>query len=203
MPRSISAVILAGGEGKRLQNPVKAKITLGGRPLIEGILEKIDGIFKEIIIVANNPDEFSGYETCSVVTDIYKGAGPLGGIHAAMTFSDSGSFFVLAGDMPFLDRNLILRMTDCYFEKAPMMLVPRTGSMSEPLHAIYSRQVLPLIEELISANKNSSVRDLFSPDITEWFDPGTSPAIQRAFTNINTPEDLNAISDPDDLKEFS
>ncbi len=203
MPRSISAIILAGGEGKRLRNPVKAKISVGGRPVIDGILEKIDGIFSEIIISSNNPDEFSGYETCSVVTDIYKGAGPLGGIHAAMTFSDSEAFFVLAGDMPFLDRDLILRMTDYFVEKAPVILVPRTGSMSEPLHAIYSRKIRPVIEELISANRNSSVRDLFSPDITEWFDPGTSPAIQRAFTNINTPEDLNAIADPDDLKEFS
>ena len=203
MPRSISAIILAGGEGKRLRNPVKAKISVGGRPVIDGILEKIDGIFSEIIISSNNPDEFSGYETCSVVTDIYKGAGPLGGIHAAMTFSDSEAFFVLAGDMPFLDRDLILRMTDYFVEKAPVILVPRTGSMSEPLHAIYSRKIRPVIEELISAKRNSSVRDLFSPDITEWFDPGTSPAIQRAFTNINTPEDLNAIADPDDLKEFS
>ena len=203
MPRSISAIILAGGEGKRLRNPVKAKISVGGRPVIDGILEKIDGIFSEIIISSNNPDEFSGYETCSVVTDIYKGAGPLGGIHAAMTFSDSEAFFVLAGDMPFLDRDLILRMTDYFVEKAPVILVPRTGSMSEPLHAIYSRKIRPVIEELISANRNSSVRDLFSPDITEWFDPGTSPAIQRAFTNINTPEDLNAIANPDDLKEFS
>jgi molybdopterin-guanine dinucleotide biosynthesis protein A len=203
MPLSISAIILAGGEGKRLRNPVKAKISVGGRPVIDGILEKIDGIFSEIIISSNNPAEFSGYETCSVVTDIYKGAGPLGGIHAAMTFSDSEAFFVLAGDMPFLDRDLILRMTDYFVEKAPVILVPRTGSMSEPLHAIYSRKIRPVIEELISANRNSSVRDLFSPDITEWFDPGTSPAIQRAFTNINTPEDLNAIADPDDLKEFS
>ncbi len=203
MPGSISAIILAGGEGKRLRNPVKAKISVGGRPVIDGILEKIDGIFSEIIIASNNPDEFSGYETCSIVTDIYKGAGPLAGIHAAMTFSYSGAFFVLAGDMPFLDRDLILRMTEHFIEKAPMMLVPRTGSMSEPLHAIYSRQILPVIEELISGNRNSSVRDLFSPDLTEWFDPGDSPAILRAFTNINTPEDLNAIANPDDLKEFS
>jgi molybdopterin-guanine dinucleotide biosynthesis protein A len=100
--RSISAIILAGGEGKRLRNPVKAKISVGGKPVIDGILDTIDGIFSEIIIASNNPDEFSGYETCSVVTDIYKGAGPLGGIHAAMTFSDSEAFFVLAGDMLFL-----------------------------------------------------------------------------------------------------
>lgn len=202
MPVNISAVILAGGEGKRLGIPVKAKVLLGGRPVIDGILEKIEGIFSEIIIVTNNPAEFSDYP-CTVVTDIFKGAGPLGGIHAAMTYSDSKSFFVFAGDMPFLNRDLIIRMAGCFKDKATGILVPRTGTMIEPLHAIYSRELLPTIEKLVTGSTNASVRDLFISEITEWFDTGDSSEILRAFTNINTPGDLNAISDQNDLREFS
>ncbi len=202
MPANIAATILAGGEGKRLGIQVKAKVLIGGRPVIDSILEKIEGIFGEIIIVTNKPAEFSGYQ-CTVVTDIFKGSGPLGGIHAAMTCSASGSFFVFAGDMPFLNRDLIIRMVSCFSEKAPAILVPRTGKMLEPLHSIYSRELLPAIEKLITGSKNASVRDLFLPEITEWFDTGDSPETLRAFTNINTPGDLNAISGPDGLKKFS
>ena len=38
------------------------------------------------------------------------GAGPLGGIHAAMKASSNDSIFVFAGDMPFLDKDIIIKL---------------------------------------------------------------------------------------------
>ncbi len=194
MTQSISGVILAGGEGRRFNKKIKAKIEVGSKPIISRMLEVLNDIFEEIIIVTNQPEEFTGYGRCRIVGDIFEDSGPLGGIHSAMVNSMKEALFVFAGDMPFPDRGLIADQIEYFKAGKCRVLVPRVGKEIEPLHAIYSRSVIHDLELALSQNKNSAVRDFLSNMDVTWFDLNDTADIRRAFTNINTPGELNNLS---------
>ena len=55
--RSVSAVILAGGNSRRMGKN-KALLELGSETMIERVVNSLRSIFNEIIIVTNNPEEY-------------------------------------------------------------------------------------------------------------------------------------------------
>ena len=61
MGNKISGVILAGGSNKRFGGITKANVVIGGECIISRIISTISGLFDEIIIVTNKPEEFSEF----------------------------------------------------------------------------------------------------------------------------------------------
>jgi molybdopterin-guanine dinucleotide biosynthesis protein A len=107
MKNRISGVILAGGTNKRFGGITKANVVIGGKTIISRMISTISDLFDEIIIVTNNPIEFKDLTQYKIVQDLFLKAGPLGGIHAALNASSEDAIFVFAGDMPFLDKEII------------------------------------------------------------------------------------------------
>ena len=144
-----SAIVLSGGNSSRI-NADKAFLELtGNKTIIENITKCLKDIFSEIIIVANNADDyrFLGYK---VVPDLIKGKGPLGGIYTGLKAIKESNAFVLACDMPFVNIDLIRHMLKFNGFDA---VVPRFDGYIEPLHAVYSKNMLPLIESQIEKNE--------------------------------------------------
>ncbi|MBI4739917.1 molybdenum cofactor guanylyltransferase, partial [Candidatus Woesearchaeota archaeon] len=99
----ISAAILAGGKNSRMSGENKAFIRIGQRPIIEVVIKILEGIFEEIILVTNSPEEYKAYEKrATVCRDIVKNTGPLGGIYSALSTAKEEAVFFVACDMPFL-----------------------------------------------------------------------------------------------------
>jgi molybdenum cofactor guanylyltransferase len=186
---NISGVILAGGENKRFNGITKSNITIGGRTILDRIVETIYGLFGEIIIVTNTPDKFSNYPSCRFTGDHYANLGPLAGIHAGMKASSLSSVFVFAGDMPFTDKEIIERQIDEYFRIKPLILVPEVNGLIEPLHSIYSNQLLPKLEEYLISDKRPAVRDFYNTTDVAYLKLQVSEKTRKAFMNINTPEE--------------
>ena len=105
---NISGVVLAGGANSRFGGRNKAKTLIGGGQIILRILYTLRQIFDEIIIVTNTPDEYGQLEGVKIARDHFLKVGPLGGIHASMKVSSKEAVFIFAGDMPFLNRDLII-----------------------------------------------------------------------------------------------
>lgn len=190
MEKSLTAAILAGGKGKRMAVANKAGLLVDGEKIITGIINTLSDLFQEIIIITNTPEDFPEFNKYRMEGDLYSGRGPLGGVHSALKNTDSDAVFVFAGDMPFLDKGLILRQINEFNSGSFEILVPGTGSSIEPLHAIYSRKILDRLEDYIRSGESNAIRDLFSRVGTGYFDPGDNFNTRRAFTNINTPADL-------------
>ncbi len=114
MAQNITGVILAGGAGKRFDGIIKANIVIDGKTIISRIIETINDIFDEMIIVTNTPEKFNEYGDNKIIVDKILNEGPLGGIHSAMKESENEAVFVFAGDMPLLDREIIIRQIDFY-----------------------------------------------------------------------------------------
>ena len=144
--------------------------------------------------MANEKQDFSryhGFPRLKIVQDIYRELGPLGGIYTGLTASVSTYNLVVACDMPFLSIDLIRYMIELKDDFD--VIAPRKGEFCEPLHAIYSRKCLRVIEELIAkgelqVNKlyaRLKVRYIEDAEI-ERFDPK-----HLSFFNINTEAELN------------
>jgi molybdopterin-guanine dinucleotide biosynthesis protein A len=186
---NISGVILVGGENKRFNGVIKSNLIIGGRTILDRIVGTISDLFGEIIIVTNTPDKFGNYSSFRFTGDQYSNMGPLAGIHAGMKASALRSVFVFAGDMPFLDKEIIERQIDEYLRIKPLILVPKVNGLIEPLHSIYSNQLLPVLEEYLISDKRPAVRDFYNNTDVSYLKLTDSGKTRKAFMNINTPDE--------------
>jgi molybdopterin-guanine dinucleotide biosynthesis protein A len=191
----VAAAVIAGGGGTRLGGVAKAGLTVGGRSIAERQLATLRGVFARVLVIANDPAAWEGLDV-EIAPDVYQGAGPLGGIHAALsaTFGHAGVVCV-AGDMPFVEPRLaeILRDRDPTADA----VVPRVGGFPEPLLARYGRRCLSIIEGRLAVGE-WAVHAVFDSVGVSWIEEAELRALDphlRSFTNINTPEDLARAQD--------
>ena len=84
MAEATLGVILAGGQGRRMEGADKAFVRLAERPLFDHVLSRLAPQVDAVIVNANgDPARFADYDL-PVVADTVDGfAGPLAGVLAA------------------------------------------------------------------------------------------------------------------------
>jgi molybdenum cofactor guanylyltransferase len=190
MTEKISGVILAGGAGSRFNDRLKPKIVIDGESIISRIISVVKDLFDEIIIVTNNPEEFGEFSFCRIVQDEIPNAGPLGGIHAGLKSSANNAIFVFAGDMPFLDKRIILRLIDVFDSAEDDAVIPSVNEYIEPLHSVYSTSLTENLEAYLKSDQSHAVRDFIKSLNVKYIKFNSSEKNKRAFTNINSPSDI-------------
>ena len=111
-------IILAGGEGKRMDGEDKGLVFYNNNPLIKSVIEKVEPQVNNIVISANrNIDHYKkfGYP---VVNDsasnqenykkIYQG--PMAGIAAALPQCKNEWVFIIACDMPLISDTIVSQL---------------------------------------------------------------------------------------------
>ncbi len=187
-----SCVILAGGKSSRLGND-KVLETVGSKSLLQRVISGVSLLSNDIIIVTASEQAFPelvDYPELRIVSDIFPGKGPLGGIYTGLVTSTSFYNLVVAIDMPFLNRDFLRYMIRlaARFD----LVVPRVGNLVEPLHAVYTRKCLAPIEGMIAQGR-LRVNLLLSLVNTRYveaeeferYDPE-----HLSFFNVNTEDDL-------------
>jgi molybdopterin-guanine dinucleotide biosynthesis protein A len=187
---NVSGVILAGGAGKRLNGIIKAKLIIRGKPVISLIIDTLNELFDEIIIVTNTPDEFSEFSKFKIVGDQFFNKGPLAGLHSSMKFSTHRELFVVAGDMPLLDKDIIIKQLEYFNDNNYPALIPRINQFIEPLHGIYQKSLLKNLEEYLEAPNDYSIMAFLKTINTGYLQYEDSEITRKAFMNINSPSDL-------------
>jgi molybdopterin-guanine dinucleotide biosynthesis protein A len=184
----LGAMVLAGGRSSRLGRD-KAFLRVNGQFLIERIVDRLAQLSDEVIIVANEANRYEQFEAV-VIGDTYPGRGALGGIYSGLTAATSSHCLVVACDMPFLNLSLLRYMHGMASDYD--VVIPRLGKLTEALHAIYSRDCLPFIDDLLQSgdlrivNFLSRVRVRYvDRDELDIFDPE-----HLSFFNINSQADL-------------
>ncbi len=147
----MTSIILAGGRNLRLGSS-KALEIIGGKSLIERVVERVKLVSNQTLIVTS-PGQFALPVTgeVEVLVDLYPGKGPLGGIYTGLLASPSLHSVVVACDMPFLNIELLRYM----IELSPDFdaVVPRLEEGKvEPLCSIYSRSCLGIMKTEIEHN---------------------------------------------------
>ena len=185
---SCSGAVLAGGQSRRFGED-KAHAILAGKPLVSHVVETLQALFEDVLIVANEPVAYEHFDV-TVVSDIVRGAGSLGGLLTALVHAKADRCFVVACDMPFLNPNLIRRMLGrC---KGMDVVVPSVEGDLQPLHAIYSKRCIGHIQERIGEGE-FRIFDFYPEVLTLHLDERFCREVDpenRSFANINTPEEL-------------
>jgi molybdopterin-guanine dinucleotide biosynthesis protein A len=183
----ITAVILAGGNSTRMKSN-KALLPYRGELFIERIYRQLAAIFPEVILVTNTPETYR-FLPCRTVSDLYPGRGPLAGVHAGLTHCTTPYIFVVACDMPDLDEALIRHLVSGIGNRD--VVVPESEGGLEPLHAVYGKRCLPVIEKNLSMGI-SKIIDCFKrlnvTVVSREEIAGIDPTF-LSFRNINKPEE--------------
>jgi molybdopterin-guanine dinucleotide biosynthesis protein A len=176
----ITGVILAGGKSSRMgQN--KALMSLGGKRLVDRVVEVMHSVFDDLLMVTNTPDVYANLGL-PMVQDVWPEKGSLGGVYSAIYHVATPYCLIVACDMPFLQA-AVLRY-----------LIPDVLGELQTLHAIYSKACLQPIERRLETHRLRIVG--FFPEVRvrtvtaselEPYDPAL-----LAFQNLNTPEEFQA-----------
>lgn len=145
----ISGIIMAGGRSSRMKFN-KAFAQVGGKPVIQMIIEKFKPLFQEIIIISNEPQLFTSFGL-PIYQDIYPYLGPVGGIHSALVNASNDQMFILGCDMPFMNMQLVEYMLSKISDYDSV--VPEIDSYLQPLAAVYNRTCLPVFTECLEHDK--------------------------------------------------
>jgi len=185
-----TGVILAGGKNSRLPGKKKTFHRVGDTTMLERIHTLFSKLFKEVIIVVNEPRDFTGLDMM-VVTDIIQDRCALAGLHAGLFYASYPWAYVTACDVPFLNDAIIQHMVK-KIDPGLQVIIPRTDDGLEPLSAVYSRTCIPLIEANLEKKiymikkffKKKRVREIPVEQLKKL-----DPELSFMF-NVNTSEDL-------------
>ncbi|MCP5097351.1 MAG: molybdenum cofactor guanylyltransferase [Chloroflexi bacterium] len=186
--KQTTIAIMAGGKSSRMGSD-KSFIPFQGRPMIEIVRERVAGLAAETILITNKPDEYA-HLNLPMFGDVYPDKGPLGGIYTAVHHATHPHTLVVACDMPWLNRDLLVYMITQ--QETADIVIPRPQKFPEPLHAIYSKVCLAPIEANIKADR-LKITGFFGKVSVNYLGQdviGKFDGDGRSFANINTPTDL-------------
>ncbi|MBD3184373.1 NTP transferase domain-containing protein [Candidatus Poribacteria bacterium] len=154
----ITGIILAGGRGKRLGYRNKALLEIGGKQIIQRIIETLSEVTDRIMIMTNFPEDFTHLEF-PTFSDIIPNSGPLGGIYTGLKITKTQYNIILACDMPFIQPFILNKIIDNIEDYD--IIVPVTPDGYHPTTAIYSKNCLDTIEKQIQSG-HLKISSIFS-----------------------------------------
>jgi len=190
---NFESAILAGGKNSRYGGLNKAFIEVGDVTIIDRNIKVLKPLFLRISIITNHPEQFSNYRSYPMTGDYFHEIGPLAGIHSALKNIEADAVFISSCDMPFLDSSLISLLLDTANNENADVIIPRVKGKIEPLFAVYSRNILNQLEIHIKESENRSIRSFIEKVNTLYIDFEDNETTQKAFININRPEDLDSL----------
>ncbi|ARP98772.1 molybdenum cofactor guanylyltransferase MobA [Pseudorhodoplanes sinuspersici] len=186
-------LVLAGGLARRMGGGDKALIEIGGRAILDRVLETLTPQCDGIILNANgDPQRFARFGLPVVSDDIPDFAGPLAGILAGLDWlavhrPDVEWMVSVPGDCPFLPIDLVQRLHAVREQEGTKLACARSGDWRHPVVGLWN---VALRDDLRHALVDEDLHKIevwtarHGVAIAEWPDTPFDP-----FFNVNTPED--------------
>ena len=186
----ITAIVLAGGAGRRMGAP-KPLLRLGGRTLIEHVIAAIQPLVSGVIVVTNAPESlaFLGLPT---VADAEPGRGPLMGLYSGLVACPTPYALAVSCDAPFLSPALLEALIAR--RRPDAQTLPETDHGPQPMPGVYPTALAPTIASLLESGR-AALRDLTASTPVELLakeEVRTLDPEGRTFMDLDTPEDLAA-----------
>ncbi len=184
----VTGFVLAGGKSTRMGQD-KADLKLDGRSLLEHALAGLRSVCREVAILGKR-DLYGQW--APVYEDIFPGCGPLGGIHAALTNSQTEYNLIIAVDTPFLQPDFLSYMAERAVASGAVVTTPEIAGYTQPLCTVYGKAFLPIAERALKAG-NYKITPLFPPGETVLISEQELRQFAfgaEMFENLNTPQDL-------------
>lgn len=192
-------LILAGGLGRRMGGGDKPLLTVGGRPMLDRVVERLTPQVDKVVLNANgDPQRFASYGLPVVADSIEGFAGPLAGLHAGMRWTQqnvpAARFIIsVAADTPFFPTTLATRLAACGTDAEDTIALAASPAGTHPVFGRWPIVLADDLEAFLASGESGKIlafadryirlnvpfEDVTLPD-GESIDP---------FFNVNTPED--------------
>lgn len=187
MNAEITGVVLAGGQGRRMGGVDKGLQSLAGKPMVAWVVERLAPQVGPLLINANQNRERYAALGFPVLPDAIAGfAGPLAGLHAALSAANTPLVVTAPCDSPFLPADLVARLQAGLIDAGAELAVARTFDQPHPVFCLCRRDLLPHLQAYLQAGGRK---------IDHWY--ATLKVVEvafddeaEAFENINTAEEL-------------
>ena len=183
----IAGVILAGGLGRRMGGVDKGLRLLRGKPMVQWVLERFSGQVDEVLINANqHVEDYCAFGYPVILDRIPGFAGPLAGLHAALSTTSLPFVATVPCDSPFLPVDLVARLRTALVQRQADLAAARALTQAHPVFCLCRRTVLPHLTAFLASGGRK---------IEQWHETLTAVQVSfddqsEAFSNINTPEEL-------------
>lgn len=193
-PKPLVGVLLAGGLARRMGGGDKPMRELGGKPILDHVIDRVRPQVHHLILNANgDPSRFEKYGL-PVVADVIEGhQGPLAGILTALDWAaenvpEAEHVISFATDAPFLPHDLVLRLMGPVEAGDTPLSCPITGDRTHPVFGVWP---IALRDELRKALIDEEMRkiDLWTDRIGITHVPFEVDPVDPFF-NVNRPENL-------------
>jgi len=185
----ITGVIQAGGRSTRMGGEPKALLELGGKRIVERVVNALAATLDDLLVVTNTPERYE-FLHLPMVGDRYPDGGALGGIFTGLAAAAGDAAFTVACDMPFLHPDVVRLVLARAGEGD--VVIPRVDGQYETMHALYAKACLAPMEARLRAGQLKITG--FFPDVrvleigADAVSRHRVPAI--VFMNVNTPDEL-------------
>ncbi len=182
----ITALVLAGGKGRRMGGRDKGLLPFGDKPLVGHVLDAIAPQVGALLISANrNQADYRrfGYPVLADPLDDFQG--PLAGFLAGLEQMQTAYLLTLPCDGPVVVDDLAGRLASGLTAADAEIAVAHDGRRLQPVYALLHRRVLPGLR--IALQEGERKIDRWYPR-NRWVTVDFSD-VPEQFDNINTPED--------------
>ena len=182
----ITAVILAGGQGRRMGGQDKGLLEFDGRLMIEILIEHLQGQHLDILINANrNQAAYQSYGYPVIGDELEDYQGPLAGFASAMASVNTRYILTLPCDSPTLSENFSDRFIETQNRKKSPICVAHDGERLQPVYALIDTRLLDDLKRFLDGGERK---------IDRWYAQYNYATVDFSddaamFQNINTPED--------------
>jgi molybdenum cofactor guanylyltransferase len=186
----ITAVILAGGQGRRMNGQDKGLLEFNGEALIAILLRELERQAVATVINANrNLDRYRAYGLPVISDRLEDYQGPLAGFATAMDFVDSDFILTLPCDGPLIADDYVARFIDSQKQSGASICVAFDGERLQPVHALIRTDLLASLDQFLDSGDRKIDRwyALHDYQRTDFSD------CAGMFRNINTPSDRQSL----------
>ena len=188
---NILGTVLAGGKSQRFGED-KSQVKLNGKLLIDYILSEIIDEFKEILIVSNNQIKYKNYKNISLINDLKKDQGPLGGVLSAMKWAKEKNdkykwISTFPVDTPFFKKDILQKFLSEIDSEESKLFFIKSNNTRHNIFGIWSIDLMKKLEHDLNEGQRK---------VEVWANSVGVKLINMEFINkdpffnINTKEDL-------------
>lgn len=179
-------VILAGGRSSRMGTD-KAELRLDGVRFLDKLMEELRG-FSQLLVSVNDRDKFLDLE-CPRVVDVWKGCGPMGGLHAALKCCEVDALVVVPCDVPFFSKEAATKLCAELDEETDAVIAVTEDGREHPLCGVYRKSCFKVLEQCLT-EQNYRMREALSRLRQKKCLMGKYSWRLR---NVNTPEEFQKL----------
>lgn len=195
-PADITGLVLAGGQGSRMQGADKGLVEWRGQALARHALDRLRPQVGAVAISANrNVDVYAGWKVPVWPDADLRFAGPLAGLLAGLSHCETDWLVTVPCDSPLFPPDLVRQLAKSAAQRNTLLAMAATtrqdGIEPQPVFLLAHRSLRDSLAAAIARDERRVRRWAQGHGCTMVvFDDAA------AFANANTAEELNALPNP-------